>query len=143
MLQLVFIQLIILIQPLLDWLTGVEFSLNRRFQGWNVPLLWYALWRNIFINQPRDNFFPHFLKQVRDVITGHEFVSLAIDNSSLIVSDIVVFKQLFSDIKISPFDLSLSFLNRAGHHAMLDSLSVLHTQFPHEILYPFAGEDPE
>ena len=26
---------------------------------------------------------------------------------------------------------------------MLDSLAVLHTQFPHEVLYSFTGKDPK
>ena len=91
----------------------------------------------------RNNFLAHFLKQLRDIITGHQFITLAIDNRSLVVSYIVILKQLLTYIEVASLNLALCLLNGASHHAMFDGLTMLHTKLAHEIFNTLTGKNTQ
>ena len=76
-----------------------------------------------------------------DFVIGQQFVSLPVDDLPLIVSNIIVFKQLLSNIKVPPFYLALRFFDGVGHHAVLNGLASLHTQRLHKALHPLRGKD--
>ena len=122
-------------------LTGIEFSFDGFFETSYIPLLGHTLRRNVIVDHLRNNFLAHFLEQLRDIITGHQFVTLAINNRSLVVSHIVIFKQLLTYIEVAPLYLTLRLLNGARHHAMFDSLTVLHAKFTHEVFHTLARKN--
>src|SRR5690606_6049748 len=53
---------------------------------------------------------------------GEHFSPLAIDDFSLLVHHVVVFKHALTDIKVIAFDTYLRLLDRLADHAMLDGL---------------------
>ena len=54
-----------------------------------------------------------------------------IDNLTLVVGYIVVFKKMLTDIKVAAFDFTLGLNNGVGDHAMLDGFAMFHAHGTH------------
>jgi hypothetical protein len=76
-----------------------------------------------------------------DLIIRQQFVSLTINNLSLVIGHVIVFEQLLTDVKVASFDFPLRFFDGIGHHAVLNGLTPFHTQGLHEALDPVGGEN--
>ena len=58
------------------------------------------------------------LNHVRDIIIGHKFHALFKNCFALVIHDVVIFEQVFPNIKIARFNADLRALHSFGHEAV-------------------------
>ena len=91
------------------------------------------------------NAFQHILAHrgdcLGDAVAVQQVVALLIDHLALIIGDVVVLQQLFTDIEVVRLDLALRILDRATNPGMFDRLALLHAQLLHQPGHFFGSEN--
>ena len=91
-----------------------------------------------------ENILRRLVDHIRDIDTytlTHEGVAtLRIDQVTLLVHDIIVLDQAFTDTEVILLDLLLRALNRVGDHVMLNHLALLEAHTIHDRRYTFRTE---
>ena len=54
---------------------------------------------------------------------------MPVNHITLLIHDIVIFEELFSDLKVMSLHFLLGILNGLGHHPMFNGDPFLHAQF--------------
>src|SRR5437879_9787240 len=80
---------------------------------------------------------------VRNVLRFEDGIPQLIDFATLVVRDVVVFKQLLADVEVVRLDFALRALDRSSDEAMLDRLALAHPQALHDGVDPLSGKDPQ
>ena len=78
----------------------------------------------------------------RQVVSAQHGPAVTVDDFALLVHDVVIFKQLFSDFEVMRLHLLLGIGDRSGDHAMFDWDAFLHAELEHQLRDPFGREDP-
>lgn len=76
-----------------------------------------------------------------DIPVIQQIITLGVDSTALVVCHIIVFQQLFTDIKVAAFHFTLCVGNRFGYPRMLNRLTFFHTQFAHHAGNTVRGEN--
>ena len=66
--------------------------------------------------------------RISHILTVKDSASFIVDDLSLFIHYLVIFKQVLTNTKVIALNLLLSFLNRTGKHLMLDLFAVFHTK---------------
>ena len=135
-------QRVILVQPLSKGQGEPKLRLQLLFEPGHIPLFFNAHRSNKAINGIVDNIFTDGSNRLADLIIGEQFIPLTVDNLPLVIGNIVVFEQLFTNVEVAPLYLTLRLFDGVGHHTMLNGLTALHAQRQHETLHALRGKDP-
>ena len=60
------------------------------------------------------------------LVTDHELIALLVHDLALIIGNIVVFKQVFADIEVMPFDFALRVFYGLGDPRVFYRFALLH-----------------
>ena len=101
-------------------------------KAFDIPLLLYAHGWNETINPLVNHVGADMRDHLCDVFTVQKLVALLVDNLPLIVSNIVVLKELLTNIEVTALHLTLSTLNRFSDHTALDRLTAFHADLLHD-----------
>ena len=101
----------------------------------DIPLLDHGFRRDILGDHIVDDIFAYSRDNVGNFFGLHQFITLCIDDFTLIISDIVIGQDFFTNVKIAPFNLALRIFNRPGYPGMFYSLTIPHTQLLHQTSY--------
>ena len=61
-----------------------------------------------------------------------QFAPHAVNFGPLLVHDIVILKEVFTNLKVVSFDLALGIFDGFGNHGVLNRLAFFHTQLRHD-----------
>ncbi len=86
-----------------------------------------------------DQIFHHFHDVLLQIFTEQDLAALIVDDLSLLVHNVVVLQNVFTDLKVAAFNLFLSVFNGLGKHARSDRF-ILHAEPLHNALHSFAAE---
>ena len=136
-----FMQLRLFIQPLFERQIEVEIIFQTLLQAFDIPHLFQRLRRNMGIDGRFKYVFTNAVNRLAHVGHVEQLISLGVNSASLIVSHIVIFQQLLTDIEVAALDFTLRVGDRFGHPWMFDSLTRLHTQFTHHAGHAVRSED--
>ena len=136
-----FVKRVIFIKPLCHRQIQPKLGLQLLFQPGYIPLLFDAHRRDEAVHSIVHHVLADRSDRLTDLIIRQQFVSLTINNLSLVIGHVIVFEQLLTDIKVASFDFPLRFFDGIAHHAMLNGLTPFHTQGLHEALDPVGGEN--
>ena len=76
------------------------------------------------------------------VVVLKDFVPLLVDKFALLVQNVVKVKEVLTDFKVAGFYLLLCLFYRTVKHAVVDWLTVLHTDGLHDALHLLSAEEP-
>ena len=127
---------VVLVQPLRHRQRQAKLRLQLFLQTRYIPLLFHAHWRDKAIDRVVHHILADSGNGLLNPVIREQFVTLTINNLTLIVGDIVILQQLLANIEVAPLDLALRLLNGVGDHAMLNGFTALHTQCLHKALDP-------
>ncbi len=68
---------------------------------------------------------------------------MGVDHLPLLVHDVIVFQEVFADVKVMTFHPLLGLFDGVGHQAVLDGFAVIHAQAAHEALDAVGPEDAQ
>ncbi len=91
----------------------------------------------------RDGFVDNTLVSLFELFAGQHLASLGINHLTLFVHDIIVFDQMFTNIKIMGFYLALGVLDSLADHPMFDGLPLGNLQLIHDKGDPLRTENPQ
>ena len=134
--QCLFMQLIILFKPLLNIKFESKFFCETILKTGNIPLLLHRMRCDVAIDSVVKNINTNRIDRLRDIAFGHQFVSLFIDHLALIIGNIIILKQILTNIKVVPLHLALGIFDRLAHPRVLNSLTLLHTKLLHQTCHP-------
>ena len=80
-----------------------------KLQSFYNPLLFQTFGRNKLINKSVHHLSTEVGDGFANIICGQQAITLGIDQLTLIVSHIIVFKQVLADIEVATFHLRLAF----------------------------------
>ena len=117
--QPIFVQIVFSLQPLGNRHLFVQLGNQSALQSFYIPLFFQTFGRNKLVN----NGVHHLSTQIGDgfahIIGIQQTVPLGVDHLTLIVSQIIVFEQILTNIEVATFDFTLGFFDGVGDHAML------------------------
>ena len=114
-----------------DVQSNAELSKDTFLQGFPVPLFRGILFVRVDFHQVCRyivNKVPEILAQT---LTRKYLFPLPVDHFPLLVHDIVIIEEVFPDLEVLAFNLSLGILNGLGQHRVLYGLSFLHPKLIH------------
>ena len=76
-----------------------------------------------------------------ETFTDESMTALLVDDCTLLVHDVVVFKQVLTDAEVILLDLLLCVLDAASNHAVLNHLAILEAKAVHHSGNTLAGEE--
>ena len=82
-------------------------------QPFGIPLFFQAARRNVGLYRVRDDLFANGHDRILNLVGFHQFGALVIDNFALVVRDVVVLEQVFTNVEVMRFDLALRALDLA------------------------------
>ena len=88
-------------------------------QSFYIPLLFQTLGQNELIKKSVHHLSTQIGDGFADIIGIQQTVPLGVDYLTLIVSQIIVFEQILTNIEVATFDFTLDLFDRVGDHAML------------------------
>ena len=108
-----------------------------------VPFSWICLIRA----ESRHDIFNHLVENgfngFANILTTQNLFTLAINDLTLTVHDIIIVDQVFTDFKVVRFDLLLSTFDRFGNHAMFNRLILGDFELFHHERDPVRAEDSQ
>ena len=114
---------------------------QRRFECWNVPLLFNALDGHVKIDGVFYPTFNHVTHGIADVRVLQKVVTLLIDGFTLIVGNVVVLEELLTNVKVAGLDFELRLFDLTRHDARFNRLAIRNAQTGHDVLHPITAED--
>ena len=94
-------------------------ALPGTLQSFYIPLLFQTFGRNELINKSVHHLSTQIGDSFADIIGIQQTVPLGVDHLTLIVSQIIVFEQILTNIEVATFDFTLGPFDGVGDHAML------------------------
>ena len=88
-------------------------------QSFYIPLLFQTLGRNKLANNGVHHLSTQIGDSFADIIGIQQTITLCIDYLTLIVSHIIVFEQVLTNIEAATFDFALGLFDGVVDHAML------------------------
>ncbi|MNT15764.1 hypothetical protein D3C72_1508360 [compost metagenome] len=89
------------------------------------------MWRNVGIDRCFEHIFANAVDGFAHISYIQQFVTLSVDCTTLIVSNIIIFKQLLTNIEVAALYFALRIGNRFSHPWVFDGLAWFHTQLTH------------
>ena len=111
-------------------------------QTFCVPEFGMRFFRHMMGNHAVNHLLAHVFNLIENAISMHEVDTLLEDHLALVIDDIVIFQNIFSDVEIARFDLLLRCLDRFVHPGMGDALIFLDAQTFHDRIQALRREDP-
>ncbi len=124
-----------------NWQGQRELGLQLLLQPGYIPLLFNAHWWDKTVNSVIHHIPSDRGNRLANPIVREQLITLTVNYLALVISHIIVFEQLLSNVEVSPFNLPLGFFDSIGNHAVLDSFAPLHAKRLHEAFDPVRGED--
>ena len=97
----------------------LQLALPGTLKSFYIPLLLQTFGRNELINKSVHQLNAKVGDGFADIIGIQQTVPLGVDHLALIVSHIIVFEQVLTNIEVATFDFTLGFFDGVGDHAML------------------------
>ena len=94
----------------------------------NIPFLRRDIIRNTGIYRIFHKIRHHLVNGIAHALTIQYTSTLLIDDLSLVIVDLIVVEQVFTDSEVVALDLHLSLLNGVRQHLVLDLLALGYTQ---------------
>ena len=132
---------VVFIEPLGHRQIQPKLRFQLFFEPGYVPLLLHTHRRDKAVNGVIHYVLANRSDGFSDFIIGQQFVPLTINNLTLVIGHIIVFKQLLADVKVASFDFSLRFFDGVGHHTVLNGFTPLHPEGLHKALDPIGGKN--
>ena len=107
----------------------------------NVPLLFNALDGHILPGQIRETALTQRRYLASQAAGIHDVVALLVNHLALVVGHVVVFEQLFTNIKVARFHLALRRFDAARHDASFNRLAIGHLEPLHDGFDAIAGKN--
>ena len=92
-------------------------------------------WYNDIMNE----LFHHFHDGFLQILTKQNLAALIINDLSLLIHNIIVLQNVFTDLKVAALNLLLRVFDRLGKHPRRDRF-ILHAEFFHNPLHAFSAE---
>ncbi len=140
--QLLFVQLVIFRQPLLQWQIQREVCLQARFQARHVPHLFQRLGRNVLVDHRAVDVVTDNVDGLGNVVGIQQLVTLLVDHLALVVGNVIKLQQALADVEVAAFHLALGIFDRLGDPRVLDGFALFHAQLLHHAGHAVGGEDP-
>ena len=93
-------------------------------------------------NQFVNNLLSEALDGLTDVARIHQLSALLIDDLAFIIGNVIVFQQVFTNIKVVPFDFALGIFDGAIDHLVLNGLTAAIVELVHHVANGLGYEDP-
>ena len=77
----------------------------------------------------------------RKIVVSKNCIALFVNNSSLLIQNIIIIKQVLTNLKVAVFYLLLSLFNTLVEPWMVNRFSRLHTDSAHHSLHSFATKE--
>ena len=145
-----------------------KFVENSNFKGWMLTIMRNIFINNyrkstrentmvesadecerICMAQFSDNETPegaYSMGEISDIIAAmpadYRGVALAVNRGTLLVENVVIVEQMFSDFKVALFHFVLGALDSTVQHWMVDRLARLHSDSCHYVFHALAAEKP-
>ncbi len=132
-----------LIEHLAEGHRDVEVVLELRREAVEVPLLLHGFRRHVAAEEVREVAFAQVLEEVRAVGGFENLVAEPVDFVTLVVLDVVEFKELLADVVVAAFDLALGRLDHAGEHLRFDRDAFFQAQLVGDRTHALAPEDAQ
>ena len=116
-----FMQLRLFIQPLFDRQLEVEVVFQTLLQAFNIPHLFQRLRRNMRIDSRFKDVFADAVDGFADIRHVQQFVTLSVDRAALVVSHIIIFQQLLTNIEVTAFHFTLSVGDQSIFHRQVEA----------------------
>ena len=129
------------IQPLGNWQIEVEIVLQTFLQPRNIPHFFQRLWRNVGINGRFEHIFTNAVNGFAHIADIQQFVTLGVNGATLIVSHVIIFQQLLTNVEVTAFNFTLGVGNRFSHPRVFNGFAWLHTQFTHHAGYSVGSKN--
>ena len=118
-------------------------SLGQTFQilvqKTEVPLLRKLTAYRNRNNNVVDQIIQHFHDIWLDIFSEQNLTALIVDNFSLLVHNVIILENVFSDLEVTAFYFFLRIFDRLGKHSCSNRF-ILHSKFLHNPLDPVATE---
>ena len=101
-------------------------------QARQIPIVYVGVRRYIGSEDAFECLGMHLFQQCIDIVRLQHVSSLAVDHLALFVHDIVILKEVFTNLKVVSFDLALGIFDGFGNHGVLNRLAFFHTQLRHD-----------
>ncbi len=134
-------QIRLFIQPLCNRQIEIEIVSQTLFQAGNIPHFFQRLRWNVGIDGGFQHIFADTVDGFADVRNIKQLITLTVDSTALIVSNVIVFQQLLTNIKVTAFHFALRIGNRFGHPWVFNRFTWLHTQFTHHVRNAIGGKN--
>ena len=139
--QRLFMQFWFFIQPLGNWQIEVEIVLQTFLQPRNIPHFFQRLWWNVGINGRFEHIFTNAVNGFAHIADIQQFVTLGVNGATLIVSHVIIFQQLLTNVEVTAFNFTLGVGNRFSHPRVFNGFAWLHTQFTHHAGYSVGSKN--
>ncbi|MNT10953.1 hypothetical protein D3C72_1458080 [compost metagenome] len=139
--QRLFVQLWLFVQPLFDRQFEIEVVFQTFLQAFNIPHFFQRLRWNVRIDSHFEDIFANAVDGFAHVGHIQQFVTLGVDSTTLIVGNIIIFKQLLTNIEVAALHFTLCVGNRFGHPRVLNRFARFHPQFTHHARHTVRGEN--
>ena len=83
----------------------------------------------------------HINNGFRNIFGFHQLLTLLINNLTLVIHNIIIFQQIFTDIKVALFHLLLSLFQGLADPRVNQSLALRQTQTLQHGAHPLRAED--
>ena len=97
----------------------LRLALPGTLQSFYIPLLFQTFGRNKLVNNGVHDLSTQIGDGFADIIGIQQTIPLGVDHLTLIVSQIIVFEQILTNIEVATFDFTLGFFDGVGDYAML------------------------
>src|SRR6185369_16703746 len=108
-----------------------------------VPLMPRNLVNGICRDNVTDRLVKHLHEAGTNLLPGKNLLALGVDDLALLVHDIVIVDEMFSDLEVMSLDLFLGILYRFRNHAVRDRLALFDLQDIHDLRDPLRTEYPQ
>ena len=119
----------------------VQLIRNRGLETLCIPLICIGFRRHELVDQIVDHLLAHVGGDLLQVGSFHDVAALAKDDLPLVVHHIVELQQLFTNVKVAPFDLGLRALQRLVDPRVYNRFALFQAKRRQHFLKPFRAEN--
>ena len=101
---------------------------DKRLQ---IPVFRINFSRSIHSHGTVYNLFYHFHDVFAQICFCQDFFTLSVNNFTLLVHNVVIFQNVFTNVKVTTFNFLLRIFDGFGYEAMFDGFIIFHTKFIH------------
>ena len=126
-------QLIVFVEPLANRCMALEFRVQGFLQARDIPLIFHRARRHVIVDHFGHHIATNPFHGIYQIIGFQNLVTLAVDDLTLVVGNVIVFQQVLADIKVAPFHLALGIFDGASYPAVLNGFAVFQAQRAHQV----------